>query len=272
MDFTLLEQIIAEFFGTMVLLVFGAGVVANVVLKGTKGNNSGWIVITFGWGLGVAIAVYTINYITGAHINPAVTFALMVNGEMEIVDGLGYMAAQFVGAGVGSALVFYAYYPHFKSEEDPGAKLAVFSTGPAIRHTPSNFFSEVIGTFMLLFGIQGIFASGNGVGGEMGPLLVGFLVVVIGLTLGGTSGYAINPARDLGPRIAHFLLPIPGKGKSDWNYSWIPVVGPLVGGALGLIAYRTIYEGQNLTMLLVMLAVFIILQAATFFIKLDGQE
>lgn len=271
MDYTVLEQIVAEFFGTTSLLIFGTGVVANVVLKGTKGNNSGWIVIAFGWGLGIALSVYAINYITGAHINPAVTFALLVDGQMELGTALGYMAAQLVGAGVGSALIFYMYYPHFKAEEDPGTKLAVFSTSPAIRHTPSNFFSEVLGTFMLLFGIQGIFAAGNGVGGDLGPLLVGLLVTVIGLTLGGTSGYAINPARDLGPRIAHFLLPIPGKGSSDWNYSWIPVVGPLVGGALGLLSYHAIFSGAELGTLFIMLAVFVVLQAATFFIKLDGQ-
>lgn len=271
MDYTVLEQIVAEFFGTTSLLIFGTGVVANVVLKGTKGNNSGWIVIAFGWGLGIALSVYAINYITGAHINPAVTFALLVDGQMELGTALGYMAAQLVGAGVGSALIFYMYYPHFKAEEDPGTKLAVFSTSPAIRHTPSNFFSEVLGTFMLLFGIQGILAAGNGVGGDLGPLLVGLLVTVIGLTLGGTSGYAINPARDLGPRIAHFLLPIPGKGSSDWNYSWIPVVGPLVGGALGLLSYHAIFSGAELGTLFIMLAVFVVLQAATFFIKLDGQ-
>ncbi len=269
--YSVLEQIIAEFFGTMSLLIFGAGVVANVVLKGTKGNNSGWIVIAFGWGLGVALSVYAINYITGAHINPAVTFALLVDGQMELGTALGYMAAQFVGAGVGSAIVFYMYYPHFKAEEDAGAKLAVFSTGAEIRNTPANFFSEVVGTFMLLFGIQGIFAAGNEVTAGVGPLLVGLLVAVIGLSLGGTTGYAINPARDLGPRIAHFLLPVPGKGSSDWNYSWIPVVGPFVGGALGLLTYHAVFSGAALGTLFIMLAVFVVLQAATFFIKLDGQ-
>lgn len=271
MDYTLLEKVTAEFFGTMVLMIFASGIVANVVLKGTKGRNSGWIAIAFGTGLGVAIAVYSINYISGAHINPAVTLALMVNGDLAIVDGLSYMAAQFVGAGIGSTLVFYAFYPHFQAEENPNLKLAVFATGPAMRHTPSNFFSEVIGTFMLLFGIQAFLSDGNGIGEDLFPLLVGILVVVIGLTLGGTSGFAINPARDLGPRIAHFLLPIPGKGDSDWNYSWIPIVGPFVGGALGLLAYRVLFEGAEIGALLIILAVFVVIQAATFFIKLDGQ-
>lgn len=271
MDYSLFEQIIAEFFGTMVLMLFASGIVANVVLKGTKGYNAGWIAIAFGTGLGVAIAVYSVNYISGAHINPAVTLALMIDRELAIVDGLGYMAAQFVGAGIGSTLIFYAFYSHFQAGEDPNLKLAVFATGPAIRHTPSNFFSEVIGTFILLFGIQAFMSSGNGIGEDLFPLLVGILVIAIGLTLGGTSGFAINPARDLGPRIAHFLLPIPGKGYSDWNYSWIPIVGPFVGGALGLLAYQAIFEGAEVGALLIVLAIFVVIQAATFFVKLDGQ-
>lgn len=266
-----MDLFIAEFFGTMTLLIFGTGVVAGVVLKGTKSNGSGWIVITFGWGLGVAVAVYAVGYISGAHINPAVTVAELVAGNLSLGDAAGYIVAQLLGAGIGSAIVFYMYYPHYKMEEDAGAKLATFSTGPAVRHTPSNFLSEVVGTFILLFGIQGINAAGSGVEGGLGPLLVGLLVVGIGLTLGGTTGYAINPARDLGPRIAHFLLPVPGKGGSDWNYSWIPVVGPLVGGALGILAYQAIFNGDLVLELVIALGVFVVLQAATFFIKLDGQ-
>lgn len=266
-----MDLFIAEFFGTMTLLIFGTGVVAGVVLKGTKSNSSGWIVITFGWGLGVAVAVYAVGYISGAHINPAVTVAELVAGNLSFGDAIGYIVAQLLGAGVGSAIVFYMYYPHYKMEENPGAKLATFSTGPAVRHTPSNFLSEVVGTFILLFGIQGINAAGSGVAGGLGPLLVGLLVVGIGLTLGGTTGYAINPARDLGPRIAHFLLPVPGKGGSDWNYSWIPVVAPLIGGTLGLLAYQAIFNGALVLELIIALGVFVVLQAATFFIKLDGQ-
>lgn len=266
-----MDLFIAEFFGTMVLLIFGTGVVAGVVLKGTKSNGAGWIVITFGWGLGVAVAVYAVGYISGAHINPAVTVAELVAGNLTLGDAAGYIVAQLLGAGVGSAIVFYMYYPHYKLEEDAGAKLATFSTGPAVRHTPSNFFSEAVGTFILLFGIQGINAAGSGVAGGLGPLLVGLLVVGIGLTLGGTTGYAINPARDLGPRIAHFLLPVPGKGSSDWNYSWIPVVGPIIGGTLGLLAYQAVFNGDLVLELVIALGVFVVLQAATFFIKLDGQ-
>jgi glycerol uptake facilitator protein len=266
-----MDLFIAEFFGTMVLLIFGTGVVAGVVLKGTKSNGAGWIVITFGWGLGVAVAVYAVGYISGAHINPAVTVAELVGGNLSLGDAAGYIVAQLLGAGVGSAIVFYMYYPHYKLEEDAGAKLATFSTGPAVRHTPSNFFSEAVGTFILLFGIQGINAAGSGVAGGLGPLLVGLLVVGIGLTLGGTTGYAINPARDLGPRIAHFLLPVPGKGSSDWNYSWIPVVGPIIGGTLGLLAYQAVFNGDLVLELVIALGVFVVLQAATFFIKLDGQ-
>jgi glycerol uptake facilitator protein len=268
-----MELFIAEFFGTMTLLIFGTGVVAGVVLKGTKSNNAGWIVITFGWGLGVAIAVYAVGYISGAHLNPAVTVAELVAGNLSLTDALGYIVAQLLGAGVGATLVFYMYYPHYKMEENAGNKLATFSTGPAVRHTPSNFLSEAIGTFILLFGIQGINATGSGVTGGLGPLLVGLLVVGIGLTLGGTTGYAINPARDLGPRIAHFLLPVPGKGSSDWNYSWIPVVGPIIGGTLGLLSYQVLFNTSSdlVLELIIALGVFVVLQAATFFIKLDGQ-
>jgi glycerol uptake facilitator protein len=266
-----MELFIAEFFGTMTLLIFGTGVVAGVVLKGTKSNNAGWIVITFGWGLGVAIAVYAVGYISGAHLNPAVTVAELVAGNLSLTDALGYIAAQLLGAGVGATIVFYMYYPHYKMEENAGNKLATFSTGPAVRHTPSNFLSEAVGTFILLFGIQGINATGSGVTGGLGPLLVGLLVVGIGLTLGGTTGYAINPARDLGPRIAHFLLPVPGKGSSDWNYSWIPVVGPIIGGTLGLLTYQAVFNGTLVLELFIALGVFVVLQAATFFIKLDGQ-
>lgn len=268
-----MDLFIAEFFGTMTLLIFGTGVVAGVVLKGTKSNNAGWIVITFGWGLGIAISVYAIGYISGAHINPAVTVAELVAGNLSLTDAIGYIVAQLLGAGVGSAIVFYMYYPHYKMEENAGNKLATFSTGPAVRHTPSNFLSEAVGTFILLFGIQGINATGSGVTGGLGPLLVGLLVVGIGLTLGGTTGYAINPARDLGPRIAHFLLPVPGKGSSDWNYSWIPVVGPIIGGTLGLLSYQVLFNTSSdlVLELVIALGVFVVLQAATFFIKLDGQ-
>lgn len=265
-----MENFIAEFFGTMVLLTFGIGVVAGVVLNGTKSNGSGWIVITFGWGLGVMVAIYATGWISGAHLNPAVTVALLAAGELSAGDAVGYIVAQMAGAFTGAAIVLSMYYPHYKATSDQGAKLATFSTGPAVRHTPSNFLSEVVGTFMLLFGIAGINASGvvDGLGG----LLVGLLVVGIGLTLGGTTGYAINPARDLGPRIAHFLLPVPDKGSSDWNYAWIPVVGPIIGGALGYLTYQAVFNNTMGMALYLFIGLFVVVQAASFFIKLEGQE
>lgn len=265
-----MENFIAEFFGTMVLLVFGIGVVAGVVLKGTKSNSAGWIVITFGWGLGVMVAVYATGWISGAHINPAVTVALWAAEELSAGDMIGYIVAQMLGAFVGAAIILGMYYPHYKATEDKGGKLATFSTGPAIRHTPSNFLSEVVGTFMLLFGIAGI--NNSGIADGLGGLLVGLLVVGIGLTLGGTTGYAINPARDLGPRLAHFLLPVPDKGDSDWNYSWIPVVGPIVGGALGYLTYLAVFLDTISPMLYVFAGIFVLVQIASFYIKLDGQE
>lgn len=263
-----MELYVAEFFGTMLLLTMGVGVVAGVVLKGTKSNGSGWIVITFGWGLAVAMAVYATGHISGAHINPAVTIAVASAGDLTIVEAIGYIIAQMLGAFTGAALVLAAYYPHYAAEEDPALKLATFSTAPAIRHTPSNVFSEVLGTFILLFGIQGIGAN-LGANDFLAPLSVGLLVVVIGLTLGGTTGYAINPARDLGPRLAHFFLPVPGKGDSDWEYSWVPVVAPIIGGGIGLTAYQAIFEDNFLIALPIFLVLFVVVQVASFFISVE---
>lgn len=249
-----MEQYIAEVIGTAILILLGDGVVANVVLGKTKGEGSGWIVITTGWGLAVAMAVYAVGWLSGAHINPAVTFGLAVGGEFDWGMVPGYFLAQLIGAALGALLVFIAYYGHFAATEDPGLKLAVFSTGPEIRNTPMNLLTEIIGTFMLVFGIFAIVVAGGGALGEAAgadlqavwaqgtwPLVVGFLVWAIGLSLGGPTGYAINPARDLGPRIMHAVLPIPGKGTSDWGYSWIPVVGPLIGGALGGLAFLAVF-------------------------------
>lgn len=265
-----MDIFIGEFFGTMTLLIFGVGVVAGVVLKGTKSNGSGWIVITFGWGLGVAMAVYIAGHLTGAHINPAVTFAEYTAGVLTLGETLMYMGSQMLGAFVGAGLVLAMYYPHYKAEEDPAAKLATFSTAPEIRHTPANVFSEVLGTFMLLFGIAGInFTIGIEGGGFLPPLLVGLLVTVIGLSLGGTTGYAINPARDLGPRLAHFFLPVPDKGDSDWSYAWVPVVAPLVGGSLGLLTFEAAFNDNFLIALPIMAAVFVVLQVASFYISVE---
>ena len=222
---------IAEIIGTAFLLLLGDGVVANVVLKGTKGENSGWIVISLGWGMAVVVAVFIVAAYSGAHINPAVTLGLAVAGKFPWATVPLYLLGQFIGAAIGAFLVWLHYRDHFAATPDGDAKLAVFCTGPAIRNTSSNFISEVIGTFVLVFAVLYIAAPDVGLG-ALDALPVGLLVLVIGLCLGGTTGYAINPARDLSPRLMHFLLPIPNKRDSDWGYAWIPVLGPFVGGAL----------------------------------------
>ncbi|PYR87864.1 MAG: aquaporin [Acidobacteria bacterium] len=236
---------IAEAIGTMMLVLLGDGVVANALLTRSKGQNSGWIVITMGWGVAVAVAVYAVGRISGAHLNPAVTLALAAIGSFSWAQVPGYVAAQMIGAFVGGVLVWITYLPHWAETADPAAKLGVFSTGPAIQRPGPNFITEVIGTAVLLFGILAIAANAQELArpGELNlsyvfsrglqPLLVGVLVLGIGLSLGGPTGYAINPARDLGPRLAHAVLPIAGKGPSDWQYSWIPVAGPIVGGIAG---------------------------------------
>lgn len=235
------EKYLAEVIGTMILILLGDGVVANVVLNKTKGNNSGWIVITTGWGLAVFVAVYITGGISGAHINPAVSLGLALQGPGVFGWGdlIPYWVAQVIGAFIGAVLVWLAYYKHWEGT-DPGGQLAVFSTGPAIRSYGWNFLTEVIGTFMLMFGVLGITGGDGNVIGSLSALTVGFLVWSIGLSLGGPTGYAINPARDLGPRIAHQILPLPGKGPSDWGYGWIPVVAPLVGAAIGSLLWTAL--------------------------------
>jgi glycerol uptake facilitator len=230
----------AETIGTAILILLGDGVVAAVLLNHSKAQNSGWIVITFGWGMGVMVAVYAVGQFSGAHLNPAVTVGFWVNGNIDGSDVPKYLIGEFLGAMIGATLVFLAYFQHFGETEDPGLKLAVFSTGPAIRNPVWNLVTEILGTMMLLVGVLGITDPGNkGVGtASLGGLLVGLLVLAIGLSLGGPTGYAINPARDLGPRIMHAILPIPGKGPSDWGYSWVPVVGPIIGGIIGALIYH----------------------------------
>ncbi|MDQ3892839.1 MAG: aquaporin family protein, partial [Actinomycetota bacterium] len=220
-----MQAYLSEFIGTMILILLGDGVVAAVLLRNSKAEHSGWIVITFGWGMAVAIAVY-VAAISGAHINPAVTVGLASIGAFPWAQVPGYIIAQLLGAFVGAVLVWITYYDHWKETDDPVLKLGVFSTIPQIRNTVPNFITEVIGTAMLLFGVLAIIANAQA---AVAPLSVGFLVLAIGLSLGGPTGYAINPARDLGPRIAHAVLPIPGKGDSDFSYGWLPVVAPLVG-------------------------------------------
>jgi glycerol uptake facilitator protein len=245
------EIFLSEVVGTGLLTLLGCGVVANVVLPRTKGNGGGWLLINFGWGLAVFAGVFA-SLKSGAHINPAVTLGFLANGMDEFAAGVDanvgnaliYIVAQMVGAFLGAVLAWAAYQNHFEQQADPGIKLAVFSTGPEIRNYGWNLVTEVIGTFVLVFvvvafGVVG--PDGQAANSMLGPLAVALLVVGIGNSLGGPTGYAINPARDLGPRLAHAILPISGKGSSDWGYSWVPVVGPIIGGVLGGLAARGMF-------------------------------
>jgi glycerol uptake facilitator protein len=233
---------LGEFMGTLMLILLGDGVVACVLLNKSKGQNSGWIVITAGWAFAVLIGVYVAIAFGSkdAFINPAVAvWAAISSGDGSKLASV--IPAEFLGAFVGAALVWLQYLPHWKETTDPGLKLACFCTGPAIRNTGANLISEIIGSVVLMVGVGAIFATPNGpLAGGWGPYAVGMLVWAIGLSLGGTTGYAINPARDLGPRIAHAVLPIAGKGDSDWGYSWIPVVGPLIGAVIGVLVMKMI--------------------------------
>jgi glycerol uptake facilitator protein len=233
----------AETIGTALLILLGNGVVAGVLLNRSKAQNSGWIVITWGWGMAVMVAVFAIGQFSGAHLNPAVTVGFWVAGTIDGSDVPKYLLGEFCGAFIGATLVWLSYLPHWADTEDPGLKLACFSTAPAIRDTVANIICEVVGTFVLVFGVLSFFANKATAATGLGGLIVGLLVLSIGLSLGGPTGYAINPARDLGPRIMHAILPIAGKGPSDWGYSWIPVVGPLIGGVLGALAYKAFFPG-----------------------------
>lgn len=251
-----MDAYVAEFVGTCLLVLLGNGVVANVVLTGTKGHGSGWIVITFGWGMGVFVAVMCVMEESGAHINPAVTVGLAVAGRFAWQHVAGYIAGQMLGAITGAALVYLVYRDHFATTYDTDAQLAAFCTAPAIRHPPANFFCELVGTAVLVLAVlmvaePSITYPPHETGaphlqparlglGALGALPVGLLVFAIGLSLGGPTGYAINPARDLGPRIAYRLLPIPGKRDADWSYAWVPVLGPLAGGLAAAAIYAVV--------------------------------
>ncbi|MGI6322588.1 MAG: MIP/aquaporin family protein [Bacteroidales bacterium] len=231
-----MNQFFAEFFGTAMILVLGCGVVANVLLSKTKGNNGGWIVITFGWAVGVFTGVLISAPVSGAHLNPAVTLALVIAHKFSPSLLPLYWVAQLLGAMFGAGLVWLAYKKHFDATPDPVSKLAVFSTIPNIRSYWHNIITEVIGTYVLILAV--LYMAEPEVGlGALNALPVAIVILGIGLSLGGPTGYAINPARDLGPRIMHFLLPIPGKGGSDWKYSWVPVVGPLIGAVLAAVMF-----------------------------------
>ena len=234
------------------LILFGEGVVANVLLARSKGQNSGWIVITFGWAIAVMVAVYAVGRVSGAHLNPAVTVALASIGAFPWSDVPGYIAAQMAGAMIGATLVWLMYLPHWAATTDPGLKLAVFSTGPAIDRPGPNVLSELIASAAFMFALLGIAANAQMLtrpndidlsvvfSSGLQPLLVGGLVLGIGLSLGGPTGYAINPARDLGPRLMHAVLPIAGKGSSDWGYAWVPVVAPLIGCVIGAQLFKAL--------------------------------
>ncbi len=238
-----MSEFTAELLGTMLLILLGTGVVANVVLKGTKGNNAGWMVITTGWALAVFVGVVVAGPYSGAHLNPAVTLGLAIAGKFAWSKVALYIIAQIFGAIIGAILMWIVYKDHFNATTDPDSQLAVFSTGPAIKNRVFNLLSEIVGTFVLVF-VVFYFTNAEmkndaaPIGlGSIGALPVAFLVWAIGLSLGGTTGYAINPARDLGPRIAHAVLPMKEKGSSEWRYAWIPIVGPLIGAAIAALLF-----------------------------------
>ncbi len=234
-----MNPLFGEFIGTALLVLLGNGVVANVLLKNTKGHNSGLIVIAFGWAMAVFVGVFSVAAISGAHLNPAVSVALAVAGKFAWSKVPGYVLAQMLGGMAGAFLVWLMYRQHYESTDDAGLKLATFCTGPAIRSLPGNLLSEVLATFVLVFAILSMVAPKLSLG-AMDALPVALLVLGIGVSLGGTTGYAMSPARDLAPRIMHALLPIPGKGSSDWGYSWVPVVGSLLGGTLAALIYTNL--------------------------------
>jgi len=238
-----------EMVGTAILILFGDGVVAATLLARSKAQNAGWIVIATGWAFAVTLGIYAVAQFTGALLNPAVTLGFAVTDVIDWGDVPYFILGEFAGAMLGALLVYLAYLPHWGETEDPGLKLAVFCTGPAIRNYTANLVTEIIGTFILVYGVLALvyhFGTTNitssslqsALSSSFVPLLVGILVWAIGLSLGGPTGYAINPARDLGPRIIHAILPIPGKGSSDWEYAWVPVVGPIIGGILGAVVYQ----------------------------------
>ena len=234
-----MASLLAELIGTMLLIILGDGVVANVVLKKTKGNSSGWIVITTGWALAVAIPAAIFTSVSGALFNPALTIALAIVGQFTWSQVIPYIIAQLLGAFLGAVVVYITYYNHFEETEDQNSKLGVFCTIPEIEDHKINFLTEFIGTFVLTFAVLGIGAQNIDYGVKV--IIIGCLIWAIGLSLGGPTGYAINPARDFGPRLAHFLLPIPRKGSSNWEYAWIPIVAPIIGAICGALVYVNIF-------------------------------
>lgn len=238
-----MSPFLGELIGTMLLIILGDGVVGGVVLNKSKSKDAGWVVITLGWGLAVTMAIYAVGQISGAHINPAVTIGMAVSGDFAWAEVFPYIAAQLTGGFLGAVVVWLHYLPHWGQGNGAAEKLSVFCTAPAIHSRWSNLLSEMIGTFILVGGL--LFIGANQFTEGLNPIVVGALIVAIGMSLGGPTGYAINPARDLAPRIAHFVLPIKGKGDSEWGYSWIPVAGPILGGVLGAVMYQWLFNGKT---------------------------
>lgn len=245
-----MTEFMGELLGTMVLVIFGVGVVGGVLLKWSKAEEAGWVVITIGWGLAVMLGIYVSGTASDAHLNPAVTLGFASIGDFPWSKVPSYISGQFIGAIIGATIVFINYLPHWRETKDKAAKLGVFATAPGtsdvVRKPLQNLVSEMIGTFVLLFALLFLVGPNNFSEG-LSPLIVGLLIVAIGMSLGGATGYAINPARDLGPRIAHALLPIPGKGSSDWSYAWVPVLGPVIGGVYGALIYKVVFTGVTST-------------------------
>ena len=238
MDTSTTTQVIGEIIGTLILVLLGDWFVAGVSLRKSKAEGAGWVAITLGWGAAVTIGAYAAGYMSFAHLNPAVTIGMAIAGNIGWNMVVPYILGQMIGAILGAILLYIHYYPHWKETEDPAAILGTFATGPAIRSLGANLISEIIGTFMLVFALLAF--GMNKFGEGLNPIAVGILILVIGLSLGGTTGYAINPARDLGPRLAHAFLPIPNKGDSDWGYAWVPVLGPIIGGSLAALLFMAL--------------------------------
>ncbi len=237
-----MSAFLGEIVGTMILIILGCGVCASGSLTLSMGKGTGWLMGAVGWGLAVAMGVFAVGEISGAHLNPAVTLGFAIIGEFDWALVPTYIAAQLLGAFIGATVVFFHYVPHWSRTEDPATKLGVFATAPAIAHTPSNILSEVIGTFLLVLGLLAIGANEFTQG--LKPVIVGLLITSIGLSLGSTTGYAINPARDLGPRLAHAVLPIVGKGSSNWGYAFVPIIGPIIGGLFGALFYQAVFDQE----------------------------
>ena len=253
-----MSEFLAEAIGTFILILFGCGVNAGTSLSKSLSNKSSnsWVVGTLGWGLAVTLGVYASGKVSGAHINPAVTIGLLTSGEINLISAINYILGQCLGAFIACIFIYFHYLPNWYKTESKEIKLGVFATSPSINSRWSNLLSEIIGTFTLLFGLK--FIGTNEFADGLNPLIVGGLVCAIGISLGGTTGYAINPVRDFIPRLAHFILPIPGKGSSNWNYSWIPVIGPIIGGTLGVSLYNFLFENIINDFLFLSLSLFII--------------